>query len=629
MNTHRFSRRQFLHTLKGIGLSIGATSCDTPLPYRGQSQIQRKIKDEIIVDSHCHIFNGRDVDVRAYGRALAREKAGGFGDSLLGGFVGDFVEGVAAAAPGITAENDELEVMIRSVKGKKWSSEDRIRFLTRKLVEVSSRKSFDSKGPDINRHHKCPLRKFWQVPGMMWGHDRSLHSQLKHHLKKTFSSKDAETLAALLADCQSAKLIAHITNYRWVNAYELWRQFTVNRRNGSPNGNVDLFVVATLDMNSWLNASRKVGSGTFKSTKCYMEHQADLMENISIIFGGELLGMAGFCPRFAAEVNNGFFQTPERQRSGTTYRFADPVKILEKAVMCQGHLGAKLYPPMGFQAYGNSDLDSSKFGFAGLKNWDHANIPTPLGAAMDEQLARLYQWCDENDVAIMAHTGPTHGAERDYGLRADPTHWEEVLGSDNGGLGRHNLRVNLSHLGCWAPEASKKEGKSIPALWADKIIHLTAQYPHVYSDIADMAGLGNRKEWGIAFDRALHLWSEIPHSSPTNRMFRKLMYGSDWFVLAHDDLSIDDENAIAEHSEDWSKLRVGRSYAQRWASFAQEEEDKHGWHASDLMGHNAIRFLGLDKEKTRDRIDAFFCKHDLYWPSWRKKLHRLVKAGAL
>jgi len=187
--------------------------------------------------------------------------------------------------------------------------------------------------------------------------------------------------------------------------------------------------------------------------------------------------------------------------------------------------------------------------------------------------------------------------------------------------------VNLSHLGCWEPEPPDKLGKTESGQWAEKIVRITGEYSNVYADLADSPGLANHAEWGPALERSMQLWNELPHRASGNVMSKKLMYGSDWFVMAHSDLGRSEDDAMAADSIDWTKLRAGRSYAQRWASFSQSLDRKYGWKSSDFMGHNAIRFLGLDKARNRDRIDTFFCRNDIYWPEWRKKLDRLVKSG--
>ena len=616
------SRRDFLRAVSGSALALGASSCGTALPFRGPAVVARNHPDDLIIDAHCHVFNGRDVDITAYGLAIVREKAGKTGHAILKDCLAAFVEGVSEVAPCISQEVVDLAFMVKKFKGRRLDDQERMKLLNHELAQLRHASSGGSEClQNINTRHSRYFTLLCRQVGKGWGGGRSLHALIKRELRHRsgISETEAEILAVQLADEQAAKLLDHFTNYRWVNAYELWRQFKVDWRTGHSNNNADLLVPATLDMNSWLGAKRRVGETYGEATKTYMEYKVELMEHIAILFGGEILSMGGFCPRFAAEVNHGFHRD-----LGRTFR--DPLEILKQAVASQGQLGVKLYPPMGFRGYGNAELDGDADAFEGLngkvakKAFNHR-----LGFAMDVQLERLYRWCAANDIPIMAHTGPTHGSELGYATRAHPEHWEKALGK--AGLGLENLRLNLSHLGCWHPEAEGRHGQSEHGQWAKRIVELTGKYPHVYSDLSDMSGLANHEEWRTSFESALDYWSKIPASTPGNSLHKKLLYGSDWFVMAQGDLGRNDTKAMRTGSNDWSELRAGRSYLQRWAQFAKDQEKKRGWRASDLMGHNALRYFGLDKARTRARIDAFFDKHDIYWPKWRHKLERLVKEG--
>src|SRR5581483_3254046 len=108
----------------------------------------------------------------------------------------------------------------------------------------------------------------------------------------------------------------------------------------------------------------------------------------------------------------------------------------------------KIYPPMGFRAFNNADLNDADFARpAGadvvLKQW-RAVGQGPLGQALDASLMAFYVWCAKNDIPLMAHGGPGNQAAPGFGGRANPIFWEAAqrrLAAQ--GLG---LRLNIGHL---------------------------------------------------------------------------------------------------------------------------------------------------------------------------------------
>lgn len=75
----------------------------------------------------------------------------------------------------------------------------------------------------------------------------------------------------------------------------------------------------------------------------------------------------------------GFDPRRQVQEPGT------PLALVKRAILEHGFVGVKLYPPMGFQASDNKG---------------------PIETA----LRRLYDWCKDADVPIMAHAENSIGA---------------------------------------------------------------------------------------------------------------------------------------------------------------------------------------------------------------------------
>ena len=630
------SRRHFLGAASSAAFGAGLSSCTSPLPFDGDPRVlQRAHPDDIVVDSHCHVFNGRDIDIGAYALALTREKTGLAGYAILREVVAAYLVAMRELAPCITEELEKVQTLVAEVKHLPYHGTQRVNRVMKELVEVfSDRKLERERSPcaaNINGTKASDLTNILFFGAKSFGtrrgkqiierFDEALHDTrgLNGRPAKGDFTEQVR-LAMRQVDKESGYLLAHFVNYRTVNAYELWRQFA---HQFNPQ-NVDLFVAASVDMNSWLLASRKMSTGfEDKKHRSYMGLQVELMEQIAVLFGGDIMPMAGWCPRFAAEHTRGMFGR----------KFPHPLLTLEDAVMNRGHFGAKMYPPMGFRAYLNEELDrASSHAFVGMD--DPHNIkrfPGGLGKYLDAELKGMFAWCQQKGVPVMAHTGPSHGAQIGYAERANPEYWRAVLDpaspENPRALGLNDLRVNLAHLGCWHPNSfwERITGGSDNARWGDLIMRMTGQYPHLYSDLAYMSAFESDR-WKMKFDRAFTQWDSFPASSPKHRASRKMMYGSDWFVMAQADLFREDDKKMEQDPPDLSG-RVGRTYHLRWAEFLRQQGAKHRYDPADILGHNAMRYLGMDTALGRERMDAFFDRHDMPPPVWRQKLDRLLAKG--
>jgi predicted TIM-barrel fold metal-dependent hydrolase len=158
--------------------------------------------------------------------------------------------------------------------------------------------------------------------------------------------------------------------------------------------------------------------------------------------GPRIHGFVGFDPLRQAmyEKNHG----PDAENS---------LKLAQRAIAEQGFIGIKLYPPMGFRPSDNAKLGKDfpchvRFGVPDEKGPCAANTPvghdgigSEPGALLDDVLMRLYAWCADNNVPIMAHTANSNGTSPDYDMRADPKFWKPVLAAFP------KLPLNLAHFG--------------------------------------------------------------------------------------------------------------------------------------------------------------------------------------
>jgi predicted TIM-barrel fold metal-dependent hydrolase len=234
----------------------------------------------------------------------------------------------------------------------------------------------------------------------------------------------------------------------------------------------------------------------------------------------DLRVFAAFCPlKHAIEVRSG--------RSPTTFD-------RNKPLLAAGQVsGFKVYPPMGFLPIGNTGLGDAAFDprqpgrRTALDFWRAAGAgPTePLGPALDAALRELYHFCTEANVPIMAHAGPGNEAGKDYGARANPLYWEQVVRD-------YPLRLSLGHLVNEAKPFVKAvaDGPPYPAkVWAlGASVRMLASGAagQVYGDLAYMPELIDDPRLATEFFIALR--QAFGAADP---QLTRILYGTDWIML--------------------------------------------------------------------------------------------------
>jgi predicted TIM-barrel fold metal-dependent hydrolase len=291
---------------------------------------------------------------------------------------------------------------------------------------------------------------------------------------------------------------------------------------------VDIFVATMLDFDKWV----------YEGSPVSLSQQADLMTLLAIASDGRVLPFIPFDPwRDVAH------------RGGV-------LAWVRAAIESGAAVGVKLYPPMGFRASHNDQ--SFEDWRAGL---DQDHLGADFGQRVDASLDALFAWSAANGVPILAHTGASNYSRLSAKNDAEPTYWEEVLGK------YPTLRLNLSHLG-------GQEAETAP--WRDEVVRLF-QRPNVY---ADVACFDPRPDASGGF------WPKLKAQVDANPLIgRRLLYGSDWFLLS--------DCAVPASYENTMRTTVG---------------DMLGSAVSvGVFGDNAIDYLGLRRgQPARTRLDGFY-----------------------
>ena len=220
--------------------------------------------------------------------------------------------------------------------------------------------------------------------------------------------------------------------------------------------------------------------------------------------------------------------------------------MVRYAIERGGFVGVKVYPPVGFAPLDNARLRPG----------------TPLSPRIDDALGALYRYCETEEVPITTHASPANEYEIGGRELVAPERWGPVL------EGWPALRLNLGHFGNdYGVVDGTTEG------WIYQGAALIDRHPNVYADLSNSP---------LVYDpayaaRLVGILRDIVTRFP--KVKRRLMYGSDWWLA---------------RLEPDAALAVER-FRSALAAVLRPEE------LADVMGRNALRFLGLLDEGNRPR----------------------------
>ena len=230
------------------------------------------------------------------------------------------------------------------------------------------------------------------------------------------------------------------------------------------------------------------------------------------------------------------------------------LELVRYAIEAGGFLGVKLYPPVGFAP------------------WDNAHLRQDLSfaAGLDGALDALYGYCASAEAPILTHTS----AANEYGLGlhrlVSPEHWRPVLE-------RHpTLRLNFGHFGHDYGVPRTNLPRETAEAWIYQAAALIDRHPNVYADLSNSPLV-----YDAAYGKRLcALLADVIARYP--KVKRRLMYGSDWWLSG---LDPDATAAVRQFRATLAGLLGPEGLA-------------------DLMGRNALRYLGFLDDDGRPRAGA-------------------------
>lgn len=262
----------------------------------------------------------------------------------------------------------------------------------------------------------------------------------------------------------------------------------------------------------------------------------------------------------------------------------DPLALAREALRDHGFAGVKVYPPMGFRPAGNAAVEQpfpprlvEAFGST-------ATLARELDISLDE----IWALCQAEDAPIMTHAANSNAGGREFGRRADPAFWLDVVRSHPG------LRILLGHFGGFGTfshgqPAECRDGVPFEASWEGTIGRFVAANPDsgLFADISYLAEIFQREDRLRALAGMRRYLALDPGG-------RHLVFGTDWIMLG---------------IERQYPKRPG--YVRRVADFLAQCGLSEA-EVADVLYGNALRFLGLDGDtRARQRLLRFYAAHGL------------------
>lgn len=379
--------------------------------------------------------------------------------------------------------------------------------------------------------------------------------------------------------------------FKWVALFSKSRRELIAKLNGfytATSNRCELITPALVDFSTWLSEPDIEGQR--------LSDQVAVMGAIGKLPGTPRVhGFVGFDPIRAILAKLGY-----NPGNHTSLPVIDPHKLVHDAVNKHGFLGVKLYPPMGFRAWNNAKGDipfSSVVKKQITASPEGAISDKAVGKLIDAELAKLYRYCADNGVPILAHAYNSNQAEECTGWRASPQYWGEVI--DKFSTPEKPLRLCLGHFGSFSAHERFKTCSSFENKAWEIII-----------------GGILKKDAGKYVFADLSYLSEVLDTSPAGTTkLNKLATGFKSFIAAND--------TGVEHlcyGSDWNMLGRESGHEHYHVSMAKFLGGKVGLDAirmNNVFFANAVRFLGLRPgDQARARLEKFYDDNNIgqYFP---------------
>lgn len=538
----------------------------------------------LTIDAHCHVFNGTDLQIEKFLSQVAIRQRGITGravkalSSLLENLAWDIAPNgdeelnklgeIAATLQTCTAEG--FDKNIRDLKQDGY---------TRGLRQLVS--AMDRTPEFVSLREKARSEFFVALPS---SEDalraeaiaviKSLPERIEDRRAESAPPTDVYDARLLPKGSAVAGLIEFVLQnfqYRYVSVHDY-----LNTYNRPGERVVDLLLPSLVDYDFWLREGNP--------SRTSLRTQVELMRQMAIVTGGRVHAFVPFDPLRQVAFELG-------------HAAEDSLGLVQEAVQEHGAIGVKLYPPMGFAPLGNISKDGSRFW---KRDWLPAWTQAPdLGQRLDVAMRQVLDWCQAEQVPVMAHTSESNGPAEDFEKMTGPQYWELALREFP------RLRVSFGHFGA---SLLVQDG---PTRAADFAVLMNADTAgpgvHAYADAGYFVEVLSREPQLLSQLRSLY---EKTVDKGDASLANRFMYGTDWSMTLT-------EGVVKGYLSDFETLFTeleasGPFRAQRISDLS-----------SRFFGANAARWVGLRSgDSARKRLDRFYAERGMSKPDWAVKLDR-------
>jgi predicted TIM-barrel fold metal-dependent hydrolase len=360
------------------------------------------------------------------------------------------------------------------------------------------------------------------------------------------------------------QFVLHHFNHRHVNAIDYLT--TYSRKSARK---IDLVVACMVDYDYWLARGG--------ATPTPLADQVEVMSQVSILLGGRVHGFAPFCP---------FRETITAGPDGV----GDSMRLVRRAIETRGFIGVKLYPPMGFAAWGNT----GKTVWKGKSTLLPVAADPDFGKRLDESMEKLFTYCLANEVPVLAHTNHSNGPYEEFKDLAGSEYWSRALEKFKG------LKVSFGHFG--DTDLEDHDGQRTRAFLELVTAGTGSAGANTYADSSYFAGVLFNQVKVADTLQALYA------TSRDHVLYDRLMYGTDWTMILP---QVHVERYLSDFIDVMRRIQA----APQWGA----ESPKNL--ADAFFGQNAADYLGLRRGKpNRNRLESFYAANGVPTPDWMRKL---------
>lgn len=577
----------------GIATAIGANSlagCVSwfrrePAPVCPQSPEVSFPEGPLTIDAHCHVFNGTDLQVRDFLSKIAVQQRGalGAGANALGSLLQELAWSFApdgATELGVLREiarslasctTADVSPRLASLRQQGYSTgREQLRAALRRSTEFRSvLEHFDSNALPLTLDEDVMTK----VDAI-----RIIES-LPEDVEAYRSTSRSDALITLSASGRSVTgmidFVLQNFQYRYVSVYDYLRTY-----NQPGTRVVDLMLPSMVDYDWWLSMGQK--------TLTPLRVQVEVMRQIALVTGGRVHGFVPYDPLREVAHSLG-------------YSSEDSFSLVTNGIEQGGCVGVKLYPPMGFAPLGNEAVQREH----GLGFWARDWLPdwtnrSDMGALLDSAMAKVLNWCEANQVPVMAHTNLSNGVSKDFEALAGSRYWDLALQA----FGK--LRVSFGHFGDSTPV---EDGLTRARAFAELMKSNTGQSgAFAYADAGYFVEVTGSEP--ALLDNVRQLYDETA-SKGDAALANRFMYGTDW------------EMTLAEGPIDSYLTQFVQLFDRLESRPIIQAQGLSGL-SSKFFGSNAVNWLGLrGGERTRERLQAFYEANGVPKPDWAAKVDKL------